>query len=58
MVLIVIIPLAIFGLCFIGDHGLVLIRTNLTVGDALAYHGSFLAFYWNCFTWCLSLVAK
>ena len=44
MVLIVIIPLAIFGLYFIGDHGLVLIRTNLTVGDALAYHGSFLAF--------------
>jgi hypothetical protein len=44
VIVIIIVPILIWGAYFVGDCGFVLIRTSLAVGDALTFYGSILAF--------------
>lgn len=44
VIVIIILPILIWGTYFVGDCGFVLINTSLEVGDALTFYGSILAF--------------
>lgn len=44
VVVIIVLPILIWGTYFVGDCGFVLIKTSLGIGDALTFYGSILAF--------------